>query len=83
MKITENHVEEAALEWLGELGYEIAYGPDIGPEGAKPERASYGDVVLQARLTRALQRVNPSLPEHLFEDVARKVRLSETPSTLR
>ena len=30
--IVESHVEEAMLAWLGELGYETAYGPDVEPE---------------------------------------------------
>lgn len=81
-KFTENHVEQAALEWLRELGYEIAHGPVIGPEGAKPERASYGDVILQDRLTRALRSLNPELPENLYDDVTRKIYLSETPSLI-
>ena len=29
----ENHVEEAALAWLAELGYATANGLDIGPDG--------------------------------------------------
>ncbi len=78
----EEHVEDAALEWLRELGYEIAHGPDMGPEGVKPERASYGDVVLQDRLTRALRSINPGLPDNLYDDVTRKIYLSETPSLI-
>ena len=30
---TESEVEDAALEWLAGLGYAVARGPDIGPEG--------------------------------------------------
>lgn len=82
MKITESHVEEAALEWLRELGYEIANGPDISPEGARPERASYGDVILEDRLNHALRAINPALPDNLFEDVTRKIFQSETPSLI-
>lgn len=28
---TESVVEDASLAWLGELGYTVAHGPDIGP----------------------------------------------------
>ena len=28
-RITENTIEQTTLEWLENLGYEIAYGPDI------------------------------------------------------
>lgn len=35
MTLTESTVEEAALEWFGELGSVIGYGPEIEPgEGA-------------------------------------------------
>lgn len=81
-KLTESLVEDAALEWFRELGYDIAHGPDIGPEGVKSERASYGDVVLQDRLTRALRSINPGLPDNLYDDVTRKIYLSETPSLI-
>ena len=57
----ESHVEDAALAWLSELGYAPANGPDIGPDGSKPERASYGDVLLVERLRVAITRLNPSL----------------------
>ena len=36
--ITESEVEEACLDILDELGYKIIHGPDISPDGAKPER---------------------------------------------
>jgi len=31
MPLNESHIEEAALEWLGELGYAIGHGPDMAP----------------------------------------------------
>jgi len=50
----ESHVEEATLAWLGELGYSVANGFEVGPDGSAPERASYGDVVLAERLRSAI-----------------------------
>src|SRR6266446_5022474 len=32
--IAESHVEEAALAWLSELGFAVAGGIDIGPDGS-------------------------------------------------
>ena len=58
----ESHVEEAPLAWLAELGYATANGLDTGPDGARPERANYGDVVLADRLRAAIARLNSSLP---------------------
>ena len=47
--LTEADFEEAALEWLADLGWQTAHGPDIGPDGPSEERADYGAVVLERR----------------------------------
>ena len=79
-KFTESHVENAALEWLAGLGYTVAYGPDISPDGPSPERISYDQVFLTRRLEAALRRLNPHLPDENLEEVLRKVEQTETPS---
>lgn len=33
-KFTESVIEDAALAWLGDLGYAVLHGPEIEPEGA-------------------------------------------------
>ena len=38
--ITESTVEDAALAWLGELGYTVLHGPEIEPEGPREERVN-------------------------------------------
>ncbi|NOY89911.1 MAG: DUF3387 domain-containing protein [Deltaproteobacteria bacterium] len=35
---TESVVEEATLEWFGELGYQVVHGPDIAPDESGAER---------------------------------------------
>ncbi|WP_375380933.1 hypothetical protein [uncultured Sphingomonas sp.] len=39
-KLTESVVEEAALAWLAEQGWQVAYGIDASPDGKTPERAA-------------------------------------------
>lgn len=78
----ESHVEDATLGWLQGLGYKIAHGPDIGPDGPSPERGSYGDVVLEDRLREALSRINPDLPAEAYEAAVVKALASETPSLI-
>ncbi|MDH4246197.1 MAG: type I restriction endonuclease subunit R [Deltaproteobacteria bacterium] len=77
---TESTVEEAALAWFQELGFDVLHGPDIDPDSAAPERASYGDVVLRGRLLDALTRCNPHIPPAALEDAARRLTLAESPS---
>ena len=79
-KFAESEVEDAALAWLAGLGWTVAHGPDIGPEGTAPERGSYDEVLLAGRLRSALARLNPHLPAETLEDVLRKVRPTGTPS---
>ena len=60
--MTEDQLEQEALGWLGELGYQNLYGPDIAHDGDNPERESYRDVVLAMRLRAAVARLNPAVP---------------------
>jgi type I restriction enzyme R subunit len=76
----ESHVEEAALAWLLELGYAPANGLDIGPDGDKPERANYGDVLLVERLRNAISKLNPSLTAETRAEVLAKLIQVATPS---
>ncbi|WP_294535675.1 type I restriction endonuclease subunit R [uncultured Rhodoblastus sp.] len=75
----ESHVEEATLAWLEELGYSVANGFEIGPDGRHPERASYGDVILAERLRKAIHKLNPELLAETREEVLTKILRSETP----
>jgi len=71
----ESHVEEATLEWFGQLGYSTACGEDIAPEGTHAERESFGDVLLIQRLRDAIDRLNPTIPEEAREAVLRDALL--------
>lgn len=79
-KFTESDAEEAALEIFRELGYEYLYGPDIAPapEGARPERNSYSDVVLAERLRKALAKVNPKISAEAREEALKKIIRQES-----
>ena len=82
MAFCECHLEEAALEWFEELGYEVVFAPDIAPEGTYPERTYYSDVVLTERLKEALARINPDLPDDALEDGFRQIMFPQSPSLI-
>jgi type I restriction enzyme, R subunit len=69
----ESVVEEAALDWLVELGYTRVHGPEIASGEPAGERADYGAVVLEGRLRDALGRLNPDLPPEALNDALRQV----------
>ena len=79
-RFTESHVEDAALELLGSLGYSVASGPVVSPDGATPEREAYSDVYLAKRLRDAVDRLNPHIPPEARADALKKLVAAESPS---
>ena len=71
--MTEDQLEQEALGWLAEVGYTPLYGPDIAPDGQAPERADYRHVILRARLSEAIHRLNPNIPALAKEDALKRV----------
>jgi len=80
--ITENSIEEFAIELLEKLGYESVYGPDIAPDGETPERESYEQVLLIDRLRKALKRINRNMPADILEDAVKEIRRIHSPELL-
>ncbi|MGE3805769.1 MAG: type I restriction endonuclease subunit R, partial [Gemmataceae bacterium] len=83
MALNESVVEEAALDWLRELGYSIAHGSHLAPGEDAAERDSFGDVVLVRRLRDAIHRLNPRVPEEAREEALRKVLRVASPSLIQ
>ncbi|MDE2949909.1 MAG: type I restriction endonuclease subunit R [Chloroflexota bacterium] len=73
LMMEEKDVEQAALVWLGGLGWHVAHGPDISRDGDFPERGDYEDVILKLRLHDALDRLNPDLPTEALDEAFRKL----------
>ena len=74
---SEATVEAATLDWLGEIGWATAYGPDIAPETPAAKRANYAEAFLPHRLRDALERLNPELPAAALDDAYRKLTQAE------
>lgn len=79
---TEAELEQAALEWFEELGYETIYGPEISPQGDYPERYDYSDVILENRVQEALSLINKHLPDEAIKDAYRKIAIPQSPSLI-
>ncbi len=82
MTLTEDVVEQSAIEWFEGLGYSHLYGPHIAPGEPASERDSFGEVVLRQRLADAIDRLNPKMPASAREDAHRKVLRVEGPSLI-
>ncbi len=78
-KLTESAIEGFAIKLFERLGYSYVYAPDIAPDGEKPERSHYGEVLLAGRLEQALKRINPKLSPAMLQDALKEVqRISST-----
>jgi len=78
--ITESEIEDVVLDILSELGYKVLHGPDIAPDGVRPERSDYSEVVLVDRLKSAIDEINPSIPSAAKEEAIKKLLCFESPS---
>ena len=81
--INEEKIEDASLELLQEMGYKVIYGPDIAPDGPRPERARWDDVVLVERLRNAIDKFNPDIPSEAKEEAIKKVLRSSSHKLLQ
>ena len=73
----ETTVELLAQDWLGELGYAAATGPDLDD---RRERGGPGEVVLPDRLREAVDRINPDVPADLREEAVRRALRTDRPT---
>jgi len=79
---TESTIEQAAIDWLTELGYSYAFGPEIAFDGERPERGDYQETLLLGRLQAAIARINRDLPAQAQEEALRKFTRLGKPSLL-
>jgi type I restriction enzyme R subunit len=83
VSLNESIVEDAALEWFGELGYAVGHGPHLAPGEPAAVRASFGEVLLVGRLRQTIRQLNPAIPEEAREEALRKVLRVGTPALVR
>ncbi len=76
------YAEQPTLQWLEELGWTIASGPEISPGGSASERDDFRDVVLIGRLRAAVAGLNPELPDEAVEWVVQQVLTTTSPNVI-
>ena len=81
-KITENEIEEFAIELLESQGFQYLYGPHIAADGETPMRSGFDDVLLAEKLRSAIDRLNPSVPASAREDALKQVLRVHSPEML-
>jgi type I restriction enzyme R subunit len=76
----ESNVEEAALQWLEELDYEIDSGENL--IDVTKERKSFEEIILKDRLFEALSELNPSVSKSVLEDALKEILIPKQVSLL-
>lgn len=76
--LNETTVEDAALEYLAQLGYQTAWGPNLAPGEPGEERTSFEQVYLQSRLRSAVRRINPGLDGALIDEAIKRLGRAES-----
>ncbi|WP_391485228.1 type I restriction endonuclease subunit R [Acinetobacter baumannii] len=74
----ETQLENLCLDWFAENGWEVVHGIDIAPESSNPLRKDYKQILLEADLQAAFERLNPHLPASCFEQVWQKLSKPES-----
>ncbi|NOX08781.1 MAG: type I restriction endonuclease subunit R [Gammaproteobacteria bacterium] len=81
--ITEDQLEQLCLDWFRSIGYDSICGYDIAPDGDRPERTDYAQIILFERLIQQLQKINPHIPLAVLEQVTGQVAKPETPVLIK
>lgn len=74
LDLDEAAYERQVLGWLKGIGWLHAFGPEIAPNGSRPERKSFKDVVLVDRLEEAIARLNPSIGRDVVRRVSQRIQ---------
>jgi type I restriction enzyme R subunit len=81
-RLTESAIEEFAIKLFERLGYNYLYAPDIAPDGERPERTSFDQVLLTGRLEEAVRRINRGLSSEVLAEALREVQRLHSPDLL-
>ncbi|MEQ1077339.1 type I restriction endonuclease subunit R [Acinetobacter johnsonii] len=76
--MNETQLENLCLDWFSENGWGGVHGIDIAPDSSNPLRKDYKQILIEADLQAAFERLNPHLPVSCFEQVLLKLSKPES-----
>ena len=83
MRYTEDQLEQLAIQWIQDTGWNYVHRPVMAPEGVAAEREDFRAVISIGRLAEAMRRLNPKLQESAVEEVVHVVTKPEHPSLVQ
>ena len=72
-KLTEEQIENLAIELLQNQGFDYCHGKDIAPDSDNPLRTNFDEVILKPILQDAISRLNPNIPNSAKDDALNQV----------
>ncbi|NTW62250.1 type I restriction endonuclease subunit R, partial [Candidatus Saccharibacteria bacterium] len=78
--MTEDKIEQNALEILHNIGWQVFNGPEIGPDGSGERQ--YTDAALNRRFIDAIGRLNPDIPQTARDEAIKRVVRTAEPTLL-
>ena len=80
--ITEVQLEQLALTWFQDNGYQYLNGAYIAPESDTPYRNDFTEVLLQKECYESLCALNPEIPTEKIEEVIHYLKNTEGINTI-
>ncbi|CEJ72079.1 Type I restriction enzyme EcoR124II R protein [Chryseobacterium oranimense G311] len=80
--MTENEIEQLAIDLLKNQSYTYIHGVEIAPDGATPERESFEDVLLKQRVEIAVQKINTDIPYDAQQEAIKEILRITSPEIL-
>ncbi len=81
-RITEDDIEDLAIGLLEAQGFEYLHGPEIAPDGERPERTTYAQSILTDRLEQAIRRINPGQSAVNISEAVKEVERVQSPELI-
>lgn len=80
--MTENEIEQLAIQLLEHQGYTYINGVHLAPDAGDMERTSFEEVVLKQRLENAVRHINPNIPVDAQQDAVKQILRIASPDVL-
>ena len=72
-KLTEEQIENLAIDLLQNQGFNYCHGKDIAPDSNNPLRTNFDEVILKPILQDAINRLNPNITSVAKDDALNQV----------
>jgi len=80
--MTENEIEQLAIQLLEQQGFTYLNGANIAPDSTNPMRQSFEEVILKDKLAEAVRKINANIPYDGQQEAIKQVMRIASPDVL-